>query len=118
MKGTLLELRPLRKTDFRDLYKVASDPLIWEQHSNSNRYKKEVFKIFFRDSIESHGALVAIDLKTGQIIGSSRYHGYNEDKSEIEIGWTFLARDYWGGAYNKEMKHLMLRHAFKYVENV
>jgi len=118
LKGTLLALRPLLEADHDDLYKVASDPLIWEQHPNSDRYKKEVFEIFFREAIESQGALIAIDLKTAQIIGSSRYHGYNEDKSEIEIGWTFLARDYWGGAYNKEMKHLMLRHAFKYVENV
>lgn len=118
LKGTLLELRPLRTTDYHDLYKVASDPLIWEQHPNSDRYKEVIFKIFFREAIESHGALIAIDSKTGQIIGSSRFHGYDKDKSEIEIGWTFLVRNYWGGVYNKEMKHLMLRHAFKYVINV
>jgi len=118
LKGTLLELRPLREADYHDLYMVASDPLIWEQHPNTYRYKKEIFKIFFREAIESHGALIAIDLKTGKVIGSSRFHGYDKDKSEIEIGWTFLARNYWGGAYNKEMKHLMLRHAFKNVDNV
>ena len=118
LKGELLELRPLRPEDFQDLYAVASDPLIWEQHPHSDRYKEEVFKGFFREALESGGALIALDSKDGRVIGSSRFHGYDEEKSEIEIGWTFLARSHWGGIYNKEMKQLMLRHAFKFVDNV
>src|SRR5712691_3844116 len=92
LKGQFLELRPLRAEDLHDLFAVASDPLIWEQHPNSDRYQEEVFKEFFRQALESGGALIAIDLKDGRIIGSSRFHGYNSEKSEIEIGWTFLAR--------------------------
>jgi N-acetyltransferase len=118
LKGTLLGLRPLRPDDFHDLYAVASDPLIWEQHPIKDRYKEEVFKRFFRESLESGGALTAIDSKDGQIVGSSRFHGYDEINSEIEIGWTFLARSHWGGVYNREMKQLMLRHAFKFVRGV
>lgn len=68
--------------------------------------------------MESGGALIAIDSKNGQVIGSSRFHGYDKEKSEIEIGWTFLARSHWGGIYNREMKQLMLRHAFKFVNRV
>jgi len=118
LKGELLELRPLRQEDFPELYAVASDPLIWEQHPNSDRFKEEVFREFFREALESGGALVALDCRDGRIIGSSRFHAYNEEKSEIEIGWTFLARAYWGGAYNGEMKQLMLRHAFRFVKSV
>ena len=118
LKGDLLELRPLRPEDFHDLYAVASDPLIWEQHPVNDRYKEEVFKGFFREALESGGALIAIDSKDGRVIGSSRFHGYDEEKSEIEIGWTFLARSHWGGIYNREMKQLMLRHAFKFVNSV
>jgi RimJ/RimL family protein N-acetyltransferase len=118
LKGSLLSLRPLRPGDFHDLYAVASDPLIWEQHPNSDRYKEEVFKGFFRDALESGGALIAIDNKYGRVIGSSRFHAYSEEKSEIEIGWTFLARSHWGGIYNGEMKQLMLRHAFQFVNGV
>src|SRR5438045_8013788 len=83
-----------------------------------DRYKKDVFKEFFREALESGGALIAIDSKTGQVIGSSRFHGYDTEKSEIEIGWTFLARSHWGGVYNGEMKQLMLRHAFTFVNSV
>jgi RimJ/RimL family protein N-acetyltransferase len=118
LKGDLLELRPLRPEDFHDLFAVASDPLIWEQHPVKDRYREEVFREFFRESLESGGALIAIDSKTGQVIGSSRYYGYDKETSEVEIGWTFLARSHWGGIYNREMKQLMLRHAFKFVNSV
>jgi N-acetyltransferase len=118
LKGNLLSLKPLRPEDFQELYAVASDPLIWEQHPNSDRYQEEVFKAFFRVALESGGALIVTDLKDGRVIGSSRFHGYDPEKSEVEIGWTFLARSHWGGKYNGEMKQLMLRHAFQFVNNV
>src|SRR5208337_3553080 len=102
LNGELLELRPLRPGDFHDLYAVASDPLIWEQHPAKDRYQDEGYKAFFRDALESGGALIAIDSKDGRVIGSSRFHGYDPEKSEIEIGWTFLAPSHWGGAYNGE----------------
>jgi RimJ/RimL family protein N-acetyltransferase len=116
LKGELLELRPLRAEDFPELYAVACDPLIWEQHPQSDRYREEVFRGFFRDALESGGALIALDSGDGRAIGSSRYYGYDEETSEIEIGWTFLARSHWGGRYNGEMKQLMLRHAFQFVK--
>jgi len=111
-------LRPLRLEDYSALFAVASDPLIWEQHPANDRYKEEVFKEFFREAMDSGGALIAIDSKTGRVIGSSRFHGYDREVSEIEIGWTFLARSHWGGTYNREMKQLMLRHAFQFVQSV
>ena len=40
-------LRPLQEQDFEALYTVASDPNIWEQHPNKDRWKKDVFKVFF-----------------------------------------------------------------------
>ena len=118
LKGELLELRPLRPQDFDDLFAVASDPLIWEQHPHKDRYKEEEFRVFFREALESGGALIATDVRDGRIIGSSRFHGYDRETSEIEIGWTFLARSHWGGRYNGEMKRLMLHHAFRFVDRV
>ena len=118
LKGDLIELRPLRPEDWDDLFAVASDPLIWKQHPESDRYKEEVFRTFFQGALESGGAFVVIDAKSKQIIGSTRFHGYDPEKSEVEIGWTFLARKYWGGRHNREMKQLMLAHAFQFVEYV
>jgi RimJ/RimL family protein N-acetyltransferase len=118
LRGDLLELRPLRAEDWDALFAVASDPLIWEQHPASDRWKEAVFREFFRVAMESGGALVAIDRRNGRIIGSSRYFGYDPAASEVEIGWSFLARSHWGGRYNGEMKRLMLDHAFAFVERV
>jgi N-acetyltransferase len=118
LKGELIELRPLKPEDWKDLFAVASDSLIWEQHPESDRHKEDVFKVFFREALESGGAFVVIDKTSEQIIGSTRFYGYDPEKSEIEIGWTFLARKYWGGRYNAEMKRLLLDHAFRFVENV
>ena len=118
LKGELIELRPLTPNDRDELFAVASDSLIWEQHPEPDRYKKDVFRIFFKDALASGGAFVIMDRETQHIIGSTRFYGYDAEKSEIEIGWTFLARKYWGGRYNAEMKRLLLNHAFKFVESV
>ena len=118
MKGALVELRPLQPDDWDPLFAVASDPLIWEQHPARDRYKPDVFRAFFGEALASGGALAALDRKDGRIIGSSRFHGYNEQANEVEVGWTFLARSHWGGKYNREMKQLMLRHAFQFVVRV
>jgi RimJ/RimL family protein N-acetyltransferase len=148
LTGELLELRPLRGADFDALFAAASDPLIWEQHPENDRYTREVFQKYFDGAIESGGAFAIIERKSGRIIGSSRYcHLYvpgkcfsssphlnplpqgEEDatapgegspsrRSEVEIGWTFLERAFWGGRYNRELKTLMLDHAFGFVDRV
>lgn len=118
LKGELVVLRPLREADYDDLYEVARDPLIWEQHPASDRYQPGVFREFFRHAMESGGALIATDAATGRVIGSSRFHAYDETRRDVEIGWTFLARSHWGGRYNGEMKRLMLEHAFRAVDTV
>src|SRR3954469_14276531 len=118
LEGESLRLRPLGADDYEARFDVASDPLIWEQPPVPDRYQAEVFRGFFQEAMESGGAFVVIDKKDGSVIGSSRYLGYDEERSEIEIGYTFLARAYWGGASNREMKDLMLRHAFRFVRHV
>ena len=118
LKGDLVELRPLRPDDYDPLYAVAADPLVWEQHPVRNRHEAEQFRTFFDESIQSHGALLVTDVATAQVIGSSRFHGYDEQHNEVEIGWSFLARTHWGGAYNGEMKRMMLQHAFRFADRV
>ena len=116
--GELIELRPLRPDDWDDLFAVASDPLIWEQHPANDRWQEPVFRQFFQEALDSGGAFAVVDRQTGEIIGSTRYHIADPSRSEVEVGWTFLARKYWGGIYNREMKQLILDHAFLYVDSV
>lgn len=117
LRGELVTLRPLRGEDYDALYEVASDPGIWEQHP-ANRHEEPVFRKFFQEALACGGTLVAIDAEDGRVIGSSRFHGYDVKRGEVEIGWTFLARSHWGGRYNGEMKRLMCEHAFRFADAV
>lgn len=104
--------------NFDVLYAVARDPVIWEQHPANDRHRRAIFKTFFQGGLDSGGALMIEDLETGAIIGSSRYHAHDHDRSEVQIGWTFLARSHWGGPWNRAAKRLMLDHAFQFVDRV
>jgi RimJ/RimL family protein N-acetyltransferase len=118
LAGPLVTLRPLSPADHDELFAVAADPLIWEQHPDKTRFQPAGFQAFFQQALDSGGALLALNSASGKVIGSSRFHGYDEAAGEVEIGWTFLARSHWGGRYNSEMKRLMLEHAFRYVGRV
>ncbi len=117
--GATLTLRPLREDDYAMLYQAASDPRIWEQHPDSNRYQEEVFKErYFRGAITSGGSLVVVENETGRIVGCSRYYEWSPAKRELSIGYTFIECEQWGSGTNAEMKQLMLNHAFESVDHV
>ena len=118
LTGETLLLRPLRVEDFDALYAVAADPAIWEQHPEPTRYQRLVFEGFFTAALASRGALFATDHASGEAIGSSRYYDWNPAEKSVAIGYTFLARSHWGGAANREMKRLMLDHAFRWADSV
>lgn len=118
LTGKLIEVRPLKADDFDALFRAGSDPLIWEQHPESDRYTRPVFQKFFEGAMESKGAFAVIERKSGRVIGSSRYCNLKPEESEVEIGFTFLEREFWGGAYNSELKSLMLAHALRFVDRV
>ena len=108
----------MREADHDALFEVARDPLVWEQHPASERFKPEVFRALFRESMASGGAMVVIDRADGSVAGPSRFHDFSAERRDVEIGWSYLARRYWGGRYNGEMKRLMLTHAFRFVDRV
>ena len=116
LQNERVQLMPLHANDYEELFAVASDPLIWEQHPSNDRYKPEVFKEFFEEAIKTGTAFTIRDNESGNIIGSTRY--YDDFDNSIAIGFTFLARKYWGGEYNKLIKKLMLDYAFSLVDNV
>lgn len=118
LRGDAITLRPLTAEDWTALYAVASDPLIWEQHPNSDRWQEPVFREFFAGALQSGGAFAVLEHATGEVIGSTRFAGHNPDASEVEIGYTFIARRCWGTRTNHEMKRLMLAHAFTLVDRV
>jgi RimJ/RimL family protein N-acetyltransferase len=118
LQNEFIKLRPLQETDFEELYLVASDPLVWEQHPNKMRYQKAIFKNYFEGALLSKGAFLILDSKTNEVVGSSRFYDFDANEKSILIGYTFLGRKFWGNGYNKVLKDLMLNYAFQYVNKV
>jgi RimJ/RimL family protein N-acetyltransferase len=118
LKNEIVILKPLQEGDFELLYAVASDPLIWEQHPNKERYKRDVFENFFEGALKSKGAFLILDTETQKVIGSTRFYDLDVEKSEVIIGYTFLGKEYWGGKFNHAAKKLLINHAFQYVNHV
>jgi N-acetyltransferase len=118
LTGRLVRLRPVSESDWPALLAAASDSLIWEQHPESTRWQAPMFRKFFDGALAADGGLVVLDTQTGAVIGSSRFHAHDAARREVEIGWTFLKRAYWGGVANRAMKALMLTHAFQHVDRV
>lgn len=111
-----LVLRPLAEDDREALYAIASDPAVWEQHPIHDRWRREVFDAFFDEGLKSGGSLAVIRKGDERIIGHTRYDAYHEEEGgSVEIGWTFLAPQFWGKGINTEMKRAMLSHAFESV---
>lgn len=116
--GPTITVRPITADDWTDLYAAGSDPRIWDVHPVPDRYTEAGFRKFFDGAVASAMGFVFVDRATGRLIGSSRYYGHEPERSEIEIGWTFIVRSHWGGATNREVKRLMLDHAFTFVDTV
>jgi len=118
LNGSLVTLRPVEEADWAGLFKAASNPKTWAGHVKRDRYKEDIFRGYFDGAISSGSAFTIVENDTGKIIGTGRYHDYKADISEIEIGWTFIDCDYWGGKYNADVKRLMLAHAFNFLDVV
>lgn len=116
LANDLVQLVPLRETDFDALFLVASDPLIWEQHPNKDRYQRVVFENFFKGAMESNGAFIIYETRTNKVIGSSRF--YDKESNSIAVGYTFIGREYWGKGYNAAIKKLMFDYAFQHVDKI
>lgn len=118
LENEIAILCPLQEKDFEDLYAAASNPKIWEQHPNKDRWKREIFKTFFEGAIQSEGAFKIVDKVTGKIMGSTRYYDFNEQENSIFIGYTFYAVEYWGKGINNSVKTLILDYIFQFVSKV
>jgi RimJ/RimL family protein N-acetyltransferase len=118
LENEKLILYPLQEQDFEDLYLAASNPKIWEQHPNKERWQRDVFKNFFEGALQSKGAFKIVDKATGNTIGSTRFYDYSTEDKSILIGYTFYTTEFWGKGINHLVKRLMLDYIFQFVSVV
>ncbi|WP_298709524.1 GNAT family N-acetyltransferase [Chitinophaga sp.] len=118
LENESVQLRPLQEADLPELYAVAADPKIWEQHPNKDRWQEPVFRNFFDGAMQSGGAFAIISKETGRMIGSTRMYAFDESDNSIFVGYTFYSRDCWGKGINQAVKKMMLDYLFQYVDQV
>ena len=112
-------LKQTTKEDFDDLYAIGGLPHMWEQHSQTDRYKKDIFFEYLDGGLENDlGCFTIIKKQENKVIGWSRFYTYNKNDPSVRIGYTFIGSDYWGTSINFITKKLMIDFAFEFVEVV
>jgi N-acetyltransferase len=117
LSGPTLTLRPLTTEDREALWRVARDPLVWDQHPDQTRYARDGFERFFDGAVQAP-SLAVIHNASDRVIGSSRFYEWEPERRSVAIGYTFLSREFWGGAANREMKQLMIDHALHWADTI
>jgi len=118
LENQKLVLFPLQENDFATLYAVASDPKVWEQHPNHDRWQEDVFRVFFNKAMESNGAFKIVDKDTNEVIGGTRFYDYDQETESIFVGYTFYATKCWGKGINSSVKELMFDYAFRFITTI
>lgn len=110
-------LRPITPGDRESLREIALDPHIW-RYFVSLVETDEDFDAYFDASLADHAACRRFvfhitDKRTGRAAGSMSYGNLAEADARIEIGWSWLGKDFRGRGVNRWAKYLLLRHAFE-----
>lgn len=118
LKNEFVTLVPLQKQHFDRLFAVASDPLIWEQHPNPNRFRLNDFTNFFKGAIDSDHAFLIIENASNEIMGCTRFYDFDATNKLVFIGYTFIGRNFWGKGFNQQIKKVMIEYAFEKADRI
>ena len=115
--GVQVRLEPLAKTHLAGLAEVGLDEELWRWIPTAVRTWEEMAAyIETALSEQEHGAslpFAIVEKATGRTIGSTRYGNIDRTHHRVEIGWTWVAREWQRTAVNTEAKYLLLKHAFE-----
>ena len=119
LEGAHVRLEPLSETHLDDLCRVGLDPDIW-RWTTSTISSREELRGFIDQALRDARAGTALPFATihrrsGRAVGSTRFGNIAMEHRRLEVGWTWLGRDYQRTAINTEAKYLMLRHAFEVI---
>lgn len=118
LKGTHVELNPLKPSHRDALFAAATDGELWTSDLTIVPASLEATDEYIREALEGQESgiylpFVVIHRQTGRLVGTTRYRGINTRHRRLEIGSTWLAKSAQRTAVNTESKFLLLQHAFE-----
>jgi len=119
LENKIVKLRQTKEEDFEDLYKQGGHPIIWEQHLEKDRHKRDKFLEYFNSGIKNEfGSLTIINKKNNKIVGLTRIYDFKEEDLSVKLGYTFIGKEYWGSNINYNVKKLILDYVFSFLNTV
>ena len=117
LDGMHVRLEPLSLAHVPELCKVGLDDELWKITMTLIRNKEEM-KQYVETALRSQELGTAIpfatiDKKSGRVAGSTRFVNIDKNNRRVEIGWTWLGKEFQRTHVNTEAKYLMLKHAFE-----
>jgi N-acetyltransferase len=117
IEGRHVGLEPLAKAHLEGLARVGLDEELWRWIPTPVRTVEELAG-YIDTALEEQSRGVSLpfalmEKATGRAIGSTRYGNIDRTHYRVEIGWTWVAREWQRSAVNTEAKYLLLRHAFE-----
>lgn len=117
LEGTHVRIEPLSLSHHEALSHVGLDEDLWRWIPTQVRTPEEM-KTYIQLALDEQARGVSlpfaiIDKTSGRAIGSTRYGNIDRAHRRVEIGWTWIARQWQRTAVNTECKYLLFRHAFE-----
>jgi len=120
LENNLVLLRPLTSEDEAGLSKISFDPDIWSffvTRASDPDELKEFINIALEDRKRNFRyPFTIIDKPSGEIAGSTSYGNISVKDKRLEVGWTWLGKEFQGTGINKECKFLLLQYAFEHLK--
>ncbi|CAN5513814.1 GNAT family protein [soil metagenome] len=121
LENSRVILRPVTLDDFTGLEKVIFDPEIWQfMPLNQMREEKDLHS-YIQKAIEdsTNGirySFVIIGKSSGEVAGCTSLGNYSDIDKRIEIGWTWLGKEFRGSGLNRHCKFLLLQYIFEVLK--
>ncbi len=117
LEGRHVRLEPLAKAHLEGLAEVGLDEELWRWIPTAVRTREEM-AAYIETALQEQERGVSLpfailEKATGRAIGSTRYGNIDRTHHRVEIGWTWVAREWQRTAMNTEAKYLLLKHAFE-----
>jgi RimJ/RimL family protein N-acetyltransferase len=115
LEGRLVRLEPLRPEHEEGLWLASRDPRTWRWLSIVQPQTRTEWTAFLQQALDAAAAgteIPLVTIRSGKIVGSTRFLALRPEHRSIEIGWTWLHPSTWSSGANVEAKFLQLRHAF------